>query len=93
MKIIFTPEDKAKIALAAYREVDSFAQLTTRYKAHSIQIGGWQKKLGREAHTIFDNEQSESKKIQTLTEELNEAHRLIGVRDMELSWLKKKLSP
>ena len=91
MKTIFSPEDKARIALAAYQGTNSFAELASKYKAHPIQIGGWKKKLGREAHTIFDNEQSESKKILALTEQLDEANRLIGVRESELVWLKKKL--
>ncbi len=66
MTIIFTAEDKARIALAAYQGLDSFAVLASRYKAHPIQIGGWKKKLGREAHAIFDSEHSESKKILAL---------------------------
>ncbi len=93
MKTIFTPEDKAKIALAAYQGLDSFAVLASKYKAHPIQIGGWKKKLGREAHTIFDNEHSESKKILALSEQVDELHRLVGVREAELVWLKKKLGP
>ena len=59
-------------------------------KEHRIQVGMWKQKLVKEAHTIFDNEQSDTKRIQTLAEEVDELHRIIGVRDAELEWLKKK---
>lgn len=93
MKKIFTSEDKARIALLAYQGLKQPAAIGSAYQAHPIQIGMWKQKLVKEAHTIFDTEKSDTKRLQTLTEEIDELHRIIGVRDAELVWLKKKSGP
>lgn len=90
MKKTFTTADKAKAALAAVQGLDSLAVIGSKYEAHPVQIGMWKKKLLGEAHTLFDITNSSTKKIKTLEEEVDELHRIIGQRDAELEWLKKK---
>jgi transposase-like protein len=90
MKKIFTSEDKARIALLAHQGLKLPSAIASANHAHPIQVGLWKQKLIREAHTIFDIEHSDTKRILELTTEMDELHRIIGVRDAELVWLKKR---
>ncbi len=92
MKNTFTASDKARIALEALKGADTTSRIASVHKAHPVQVGLWKQKLAKEAHSIFDIEQSETKRIQELTKEVDELHRIIGVRDAELEWLKKKVN-
>jgi len=92
MKKKFSSADKAKIALEAIKEVDSLGKIGSLHQANPIQVGIWKKTLLTRSHELFDKSNSESKIITTLTEERDELHRLVGVREAELVWLKKKLA-
>lgn len=90
MKKSFTSSDKAKIALEAVKEVDSLSKIGSTHGANPIQVGIWKKTLLTRSHELFDKSNSESKIITSLQEERDELHRLVGVREAELVWLKKK---
>lgn len=90
MKKKFTSADKAKIALEAAKEIDSLAKIGSVWEANPIQVGLWKKTLLTRSPELFDKTNSESKIIAALTEERDELHRLVGVREAELVWLKKK---
>jgi len=90
MKKSFTAADKAKAAIAAVQGLDSLAAIGSTYEAHPVQVGIWKKRLLWEAHTLFDNKNSGAAKNKMLGAEIDELHRIIGVRDAELVWLKKK---
>lgn len=90
MKTTFTASDKAKIALEALKGMKTTSQIASLFKAHPVAIGMWKKTLSERAHTIFDTENSATKRLHAYTEEIDELHRIIGVRDAELVWLKKK---
>jgi len=91
MKKSFTSADKAKIALEALKEVDSVAKIGSTHGANPIQVGLWKKKtVLTRSHELFDKTNSETKMITTLKEERDELHRLVGIREAELVWLKKK---
>lgn len=92
MKKSFTSSDKAKIALEAVREVDSLSKIGSAHGANPIQVGIWKKTLLARSHELFDKSHSESKIITSLQEERDELHRLVGVREAELVWLKKKFA-
>jgi len=93
MKKSFTSLDKAKIAVEAIKEVDTLSKIGSAWGANPIQVGLWRKTLLARSHELFDKTNSESKTIETLREERDELHRLVGVREAELVWLKKKLAP
>ena len=90
MKKSFTSTDKAKIALEAIKEVDSIAKIGSSHEVSPIQVGLWKKTLLTRSHELFDKTHSEAKIIASLKEERDELHRLVGVREAELVWLKKK---
>ncbi len=89
MKKIFSPQQKALIAIEAIKGLKTNNQLSSQFEAHPVQIGLWRKQLLDNAHTVFsDKRKQETRDHEQLTERL---YTIIGQRDTELDWLKKKL--
>lgn len=80
-------EFKAKVALEAAKELNTLAELSSKYQVHPVQISKWKQELVEGAANIF----SAKKKPDTRNEELDNAYRHIGEITMERDWLKKKL--
>lgn len=68
------------------RENKTFAELSAEHQVHPSQISDWKALLEKEAHTIFgaNGKNAEAEKIAKLEQ-------MIGQRETELDWLKKKL--
>jgi transposase-like protein len=81
---------KAKVALAAVREQETVAQLSSRYSVHSSQIHQWKRQLLEGAESLFGTVgrprkgESDAVSVELLYEQ-------IGRLKMELEWLKKKV--
>lgn len=90
MKKIFSPKQKAQIALEALKGLKSPNQLSGQYGAHPIQIGIWKKQLAESAHAVFSEKrkQQEEKEREQL---IGRLYQIIGQRDTELEWLKKNM--
>jgi transposase-like protein len=88
-RAIRTPEFKAKVALAAVQGQQTIAQLASLHGVHPIQITQWKKQLLAGASGVFAVGVKAETSQATLVNELFER---IGRLDMELEWLKKKLS-
>jgi len=91
MKKIFNSQDKIAVALEAIKEELTPGQIASKYEIHPQQVGRWKK----EALIILkdgfsDKRKKENWDQQKLTDEL---YKTIGQRDIELTWLKKKLQP
>ncbi len=91
MKKTFSSSEKAEVALAALKGSQTISQISSHYQVHPTQIGLWKK----QAKEILINGFADKRKRhledqQKLAEEL---YQIIGKREAELSWLKKKLSP
>jgi len=89
MKQIFTPRQKAAIALEALKGLKTANQLAGEYQAHPVQVGMWKGRLAKEAHQVFSGETSRFQKHQQ--ELIERLYKVIGQRDIEIEWLKKKL--
>ena len=50
----YSGEFKAKVALAAIREEETAAQLSSRFGIHPTMISGWRKQLEESAAGVFD---------------------------------------
>ena len=89
MKKQFTPKEKAAVALEALKEIKSASQIASEYQVHPVAVGTWKKQLIENSPKIFSekNERDDQQKT------IDELHRIIGQRDAELTWLKKKLGP
>lgn len=89
----FSPQEKAQVALAALKGEKTIAQISSDYQAHPTQIGLWKKQLLANAAELFkDNRKKEKQKEFNHQTELENLYKIIGQRDIELDWLKKKLS-
>lgn len=89
MKKIFTPRQKAIVALEAIKGLKTSNQLAGEYETHPIQIGMWKKRLTEYAHELFKDER---KRNENNNQELiDKLYKTVGQRDMEIEWLKKKL--
>lgn len=91
MKKVFTPQQKAAVALAALKEVQTISQISSAYEVHPNQVGVWKKQAREGLQEIFSDKRK--KENQTQDQLIEELYKLVGQRDAELAWLKKKLSP
>lgn len=91
MRKIFTPQQKAQIALAAIKNENTITQIASTYEVHPTQVGLWKKTAQEGLPQLFtDKRKKENADQERIIDELYKA---IGQRDMELAWLKKKLQP
>lgn len=91
MKKVFSPKQKAEVALAAIKEVQTIAQISSTFEVHPTQIGLWKKQAREGLSEVFSDKRK--KDNQSQEEKIDELYKIIGQRDAELVWLKKKLSP
>ena len=89
----FSPQEKARVALAAIKGEDTMAKISSDYQVHPTQIGLWRKQAMDNFSELFkDNRKKEKQKELERQEQLDNLYKVIGQRDIELDWLKKKLS-
>jgi transposase len=87
----FSASFKAKVALEAHKGSSTIRELCKSYELHSNQILDWKKTLTSGVESLFsspsksDPSPDESEKAQLYEQ--------IGRLEMELKFLKKKLSP
>lgn len=86
----YSPERKAKLAIQAIRGEDKINQLASINQIHPNQIKRWKKTLEDNASLLFSDKRKAENKSQE--ELISELYKTIGQRDVELEWLKKKLS-
>ena len=80
---------KAKVALAALKELETVSQLAGRYGVHPSQIHQWKRHLQDGAEGLF----GEVGRPRKASEEVSqvELFEQIGRLKMELEWVKKKV--
>ena len=89
----FTPLEKAQVALAAIQGDKTIAQISSVYQIHPTQIRNWKKQAEDNFVKLFkDNKQKEKLKEITQQQQTDNLYKIIGQRETELDWLKKKLS-
>jgi transposase-like protein len=84
----YSPEFKAKVALAALRNEASIAELAVRFEVHPTMIGTWKRELIEGASELFDKGQKTKKQHDTT---VNELYRQIGQLKVENDFLSKGL--
>ncbi len=89
----FTPQDKARVALAAIRGEQTTVQISSDFNAHPTQVGLWKKYAVENLSELFVDKQKQKKQTESQSQEkMDYLYKIIGQKDAELDWLKKKLS-
>ena len=84
----YSPEFKAKVALAALRNDETTADPAQRFGVHPTMIAAWKRSLLEGAAEIFDKGQKTRKQVDNKIDEL---HRQIGQLKVENDFLSRKL--
>ena len=84
----YSPEFKAKVALAALRNEQSTVELAVRFEVHPTMIGTWKRELIEGAAELFDKGQKTKKQHTAAVDEL---HHQIGQLKVEKDFLSKGL--
>jgi len=88
-RIKYSPEFKAKVALAALKNDETLPELAARFGVHPTMISTWRRTLLEGASQIFDK----GHKLQKETEaQVDVLYRQIGRLQVERDFLSKKLS-
>lgn len=89
----YSPQEKSLVALAAIQGDKTIAQISSDHQVHATQISNWKKQAIDNLSELFkDNRKKEKQKEFDHQTELDSLYKIIGQRDLELEWLKKKLS-
>ncbi len=86
MRNVINHHQKAKIALAAIKGNKTYAELGSEFQIHPSRISEWKYLLENNAHLVF-TPGGKTKEDQRIAE----LERMIGQRETELDWLKKKM--
>jgi len=85
----YSPEFKAKVALAALKNEKTVAELAAQYEIHPTMINTWKRNLLNGAADVFDKNLNQKKHMDTKVDEL---YRQIGKLKVENDFLSKKLN-
>ena len=87
---IHTAAFKAKVAVAAVKELETVSQLASLHRVHPTQIHQWMKQLLEGAEGVFSNGAGPNRSRVEEERAAAELYEQIGRLKMELEWLKKK---
>jgi transposase len=85
----YSPQFKAKVALAALKNDEPIAELAVRFEVHPTMINNWKRALIDSAADVFDKGQKTRKQTEARVDDL---YRQIGRLKVENDFLSKKLS-
>ena len=85
----YTPEFKAKVALAALKNEETISELAARFGVHPTMIGNWKRALLDSAAEIFEKGSKSRKQSEA---QIDALYRQIGQLKVENDFLSKKLS-
>jgi transposase-like protein len=89
MRKTFNPSQKAQIAVAVLKGGQSIAQIASEYEVHPTQVNQWARIVKDGMPLLFTDKRKNE--YQDLKDKIDQLYKIIGQRDSELDWLKKKL--
>jgi transposase-like protein len=87
MRKIVNHHQKAQITFEAIKGEKTLSELSSQYQIHASKIDEWQEILKKGAPAIFAQASKGSKEKQRI----EQLQKIIGQRQEEIDWLKKKL--
>ncbi len=91
MRRQFSPEQKAAVAMAALKGDKTINQIASEYELNPTQVKLWRDAVKDVAAAAFTDKRTKAARVKDTERQIDELHRVIGVRDAELEWLKKKI--
>lgn len=91
MRRQFTPQQKAAVAFAALKGDKTINQIAAENEVHPTQVKQWRDAAKAIVPEAFTDKRKSATKAADTERKIDELHRVIGVRDAELEWIKKKL--
>jgi len=85
----YSPEFKAKVALAALKNEETISELAGRFGVHPTMINSWKRALLEGAAEVFEKGHSSGKHSES---QIDDLYRQIGRLKVENDFLSKKLS-
>jgi len=89
MRKTFTPNQKAHVALSALKGSQPISQIASENEVHPTQVKQWETIAKEGLPTLFTDKRKNEHK--DLEDKIDQLYKIIGQRDLELDWLKKKL--
>ena len=86
----FSAKFKFQVALEALKETQTVNEIAGHYEVHPTQVKQWKKQLQEEGAGLFNEKASKAERAQA--EKEAELYELIGRLQVELAWLKKKVT-
>ncbi|MFZ5341158.1 MAG: transposase [Patescibacteria group bacterium] len=90
-KTTYSDKQKAQIVLDAIKGQKTINQISFQYQIHPTQINRWKTIVLENLPNIFNNDIQKNRQILEKEHLIEELYKIIGQRDIELEWLKKKL--
>ena len=84
----YSPQFKAKVALAALRNEETTAELSARFGVHPTMINNWKQALFEGAADVFGKNKRSKKQMESTVDDL---YKEIGRLKVENDFLSKKL--
>jgi len=86
---MYDDQFKARVALAAIKETETIAELSSRYNVHSTQIRKWKATFFENAAIVFGGDKDTAAENMALKDERDALHKRIGEQTMDIDFLKK----
>lgn len=83
----YSPQFKAKVALAAVRGEKTTSELASQYEVHPTMINNWKRQLLEDASNLFEKGSEATKTHETQQSHIDELYRQIGQLKVERDFL------
>ena len=91
MKKSYTADQKTAIVLDSFSGAHTAAEISSQHSVHATQISKWKAQAKQILHDGFSDKRK--KESVDTNQKIADLYQLVGKRDAELEWFKKKLVP